>query len=103
MREKEIQVSDNDNEQISISYTMSKIKWNRKQIDVGDTFAFNVALDIMDENEDHEPKYITECTQRNDWPKWNEAIDAELKSLSKREVFGPVVHTSRGVKPLGHK
>ena len=84
MTQKEIQVP--DNEEISISYVMSGIKWNRKQIDVDDIFECNVAVDVMDE--DHEPTSIEECTQRSDWPKWNEAIDAELKSLAKREVFG---------------
>ncbi|XP_010424616.1 PREDICTED: AAA-ATPase At1g43910-like [Camelina sativa] len=60
-----------------------------------------LAVDVM--NEDHEPTSIKECTQRSNWPKWNEAIDAELKSLAKREVFGPVVCISKGVKPVGHK
>ena len=61
----------------------------------------NVAVDLMDE--DHEPKSIEECTRRSDWPKWKEAIDAELKSLAKRAVFGPVAHTPKGVKPVGYK
>ena len=80
---------------------MSGLKWNRKQIDVDDIFACNVAVDVMDE--DHEPTSTEECTQRSDWQKWNEAIDAELKSLAKREVFGPVVRIPKGVKPVGHK
>ncbi|CAA7024739.1 unnamed protein product [Microthlaspi erraticum] len=83
----EIQVP--ENEEISTNYVMSGITWNRKQIDVDEIFAYNVAIDIMDE--DHEPTSIAECTQRNDWPKWNEAIGAERTSLGKREVFGPVV------------
>ena len=37
--------------------------------------------------EDHEPQYVIECRQRNDWPKWQEAIQSELNSLAKREVF----------------
>ena len=99
MTHKEIQVP--DNEEISITYVMSGIKWNQKQIDIHDIFACNVAVDVMDE--DHEPTSIEECTQISDWPKWNEAIDAELKFLAKREVFRPVVRTSKGVKPVGHK
>ncbi|CAA7051315.1 unnamed protein product [Microthlaspi erraticum] len=95
----EIQVP--ENEEISINYVMSGIKWNRKEIDVDEIFAYNVAIDIMDE--DHEPTSIAECMQRIDWPKWNEAIDAEFNSLGKREVFGPVVRTPEGVKPVGHK
>jgi hypothetical protein len=30
-------------------------------------------------------------------------MEAELNSLAKREVFGPVVHTPDGVKPIGYK
>jgi len=54
-------------------------------------------------NEDHEPKSIKECRQRNDWPKWKGAIEAELNSLEKRKVFGPVVPIPEGVKPVGYK
>ena len=32
-----------------------------------------------------------------------EAIQAELNSLTKREVFGPVVQTPEDVKPVGYK
>ena len=39
----------------------------------------------------------------NDWPKWKEAIQTELNSLTKREVFGPVVQTSGNIKPVGYK
>ena len=35
--------------------------------------------------------------------KWKEAIQAELNSLTKREVFGPVVQTPKDVKPIGYK
>ena len=101
MTNEEIQVP--DNEEISTNYVMSGIKWNRNKIDVDEIFACNVAVDVMDENEDQEPNSIEECTQSDNWPKWKEAIEAELKSLAKREVFGPVVRTPKGVKPVGHK
>ncbi|KAL5728188.1 hypothetical protein ACHQM5_001301 [Ranunculus cassubicifolius] len=35
--------------------------------------------------------------------KWKDAIQAELDSLAKREVFGPVVLTPEDVKHVGHK
>lgn len=98
---KETQVP--ENEEISINYVMSGITWNRDKIDVDEIFACNVALDVMKNEEDHEPKSIEKCRQRDDWPKWKEAIDSELKSLAKREVFGPVVRTPEGVKPVGYK
>ena len=34
---------------------------------------------------------------------WKEAIQAELNSLSKREVFGLVVRTPKGIIPVGYK
>ncbi|KAL0329128.1 UNVERIFIED_CONTAM: Copia protein, partial [Sesamum radiatum] len=44
-----------------------------------------------------------ELRQRNDWPKWKDAIEAELNSLAQRKVFGPVVRTPENVKPVGYK
>ncbi|KAL6196547.1 hypothetical protein ACLB2K_032161 [Fragaria x ananassa] len=38
-----------------------------------------------------------------DWSKWKDAIQAELDSLLKRQVFGPVVPCPPNVKPIGHK
>lgn len=65
--------------------------------------AYNVALNIMQDNEDLEPLSIEECRQRKDWPKWKKAIQLELNSLAKWEVFGPVVQTPDGVKLVGYK
>ncbi|KAJ0881424.1 putative RNA-directed DNA polymerase [Helianthus annuus] len=92
-----------ENEEISINYIMSRNVWNRSEIDVDDSFSYNVALQVMENNEDQEPKSVEECKQRNDWPNWKEAIEAELNSLNKREVFGPVGHTPEGVKPVGYR
>ena len=77
-------------------------KWNRKDIIIDDVFAYSVAINVMTENDDFEPKSIDECRQRKDWPKWEEAIQAELKSLENREVFGPVVRTPN-IRPVEHK
>ena len=66
-------------------------------------FAYDVALNIMKGNEDLEPLSVEECQQRCDWPKWQEAIQSELNSLAKREVFGPVVQTPSDVKSIGYK
>jgi hypothetical protein len=57
----------------------------------------------MDENEDHEPRSVEECIQRQDWPKWKGKIQEELDSLTKRELFRPITHTSSGAKPVGYK
>nr|XP_016493075.1 PREDICTED: uncharacterized protein LOC107812464 [Nicotiana tabacum] len=60
-------------------------------------------VEIMQQDVDLEPKSIDECRQRNDWPKWKNAIQTELASLEKHEVFGPIVRTPEGVKPVGYK
>ena len=46
---------------------------------------------------------MDECRLRHDWDKWKVAIQAELDSLKKRNVFGPIVRTPAGVKPVGYK
>ena len=47
-----------DNEEISKNYVMSGNKWNRNQIDIDNTFACNIAVDILDDDVDHEPLLI---------------------------------------------
>ncbi|XP_056861965.1 uncharacterized protein LOC130509791 [Raphanus sativus] len=54
------------NDEISINYLMSGTRWNRKDGDIDDIFAYKVTLDMMDLNEDHQPASILECTQRSD-------------------------------------
>ena len=78
-------------------------KWDRNNFDVNNIFAFQVALDIIQNDDDLEPQNTNECRQRNDWPKWKEAMQAELHSLIKRDVFGPVVQTPASIKPVGNK
>ena len=92
-----------ENDEISINYVINGEKWNRNKVNVDDIFAHNTALDVMNDNEDHDPKSVKECKQRDDWPKWKDAIEAELKSLEKRKVFEPVVHTHKGINPVEYK
>ena len=75
----------------------------RKDVIVDEIFAFSVAVEMMAEDDDIEPKTVEECRHRKDWPKWRDAIQAELKSLEKREVFSPVTETPKGVRPVGYK
>ena len=75
--------------------------WDRNKIIIDDIFAFSVAHEIMDD--DCEPQSINECHRRQDWPKWEESIKAELASLAKREVFGPITRIPGNVKPVGYK
>ena len=92
-----------ENNEISISYVHRGEKWDRNNFNVNNIFAFQVALDIIQNDDDPEPQNTNECRQRNDWPKWREAMQAELHSLIKRDVFGPIVQTPASIKPVGNK
>ena len=70
---------------------------------INNIFPFQVALDIIRNDEYLKPQNVEECRNRNDWPKWKEAMQAKLNSLTKREVFGPIVQTPKGIKPVGYK
>ncbi|XP_074356277.1 putative mitochondrial protein AtMg00820 [Apium graveolens] len=76
--------------------------WDRSKVIIDDVFVYSAALDV-DINCDPEPQSVDECRRRKDWPKWKDAIQTELNSLRKREVFRPVVQTPIGVNPNGNK
>nr|GEY39780.1 retrovirus-related Pol polyprotein from transposon TNT 1-94 [Tanacetum cinerariifolium] len=57
--------------------------------------------DILGGDDDPEPKSVIDCQSRPDWDKWKDAMQAELNSLNKRKVFGPIVTTPRDVNPVG--
>ena len=99
--QKEVHVHKNN--EILISYLHMGEKWDRNNFDVDNIFAFQVALDIIQNDDDPEPQNTNECRQISDWLKWKEAMQAELHSLIKRDVFGPVVQTSASIKPVGNK
>ena len=61
-------------------------------------FSFQVAMDIISNDKHQEVQNMNEFRRRNDWLKWKEAIQIELKSVAKREVFGPVVQTPKDIK-----
>ena len=93
-----------ENNEISIHYVSTGEILNRDKTVVDNIFSFKIALDITRNNDDEiEPQTIKECRRRNDWPMWKEAIQEELNLLVKREVFGPVVQTPKGVIPVGYK
>jgi hypothetical protein len=75
-------------EEISINYAESRELYNRKTTDVDINFVSKIA----DAIEDPEPKSMV-GRKRSDWVKWKEAIETELRSLSKRQVFGSVART----------
>jgi hypothetical protein len=97
-----IQVNQDECDRIiehSTNYVETGEVYDRKTTNVDIYFAEKIAkIDL-----DPEPKTMIECKKRSDWPKWKEAIAAELLSLNKRKVFGPVGRTPEGVFPVGHK
>ncbi|PON55732.1 hypothetical protein TorRG33x02_298610, partial [Trema orientale] len=61
-----LQVPNNiENKEISISYVSLGKEWNRDKVIVDNVFAYVVAVDIINESEDLEPKSINECRRRN--------------------------------------
>lgn len=57
-----------------------------------------MVIDIIRNDEDSEQKIMDECWHRNNGPKWKEAIQTNLKSLTKWEVFGLIVQTLKDIK-----
>jgi hypothetical protein len=46
---------------------------------------------------------MAECKMRLDWNQWKDAIQAEISSLKKRQVFSQVIPTPPQVFPIGFK
>ncbi|GJR90392.1 disease resistance CC-NBS-LRR class family protein [Tanacetum coccineum] len=89
------------NKEMSINYSQTNILWDRNEIgDIDEIFSYSVASDIMGGDDDPEPKSVIDCQSRPDWDKWKDAMQAELNSLNKRKVFGPIVTTPRDVKTV---
>jgi hypothetical protein len=83
----------------STNYVETGEVYDRKPTNVDIYFAEKIAkIDL-----DPEPKILIECKKLSDWPKWKEALAAELLSLNKRKVFGPVGRTLEGIFPVGYK
>ena len=92
-----------ENYEISINYVHNREKWDQNKVVINNNFAFQVALDIIRNYGDPEPQNVEECQNRNIGQKWKEAMQAELNSLMKRDVFRPVVQTPKGIKPVRYK
>jgi hypothetical protein len=58
---------------------------------------------VADLLHDPDPKIMAEYKQRSDWIKWKEAIEVELDSLEKREVFSNVIPTPPRTYLVGFK
>nr|CAH66646.1 OSIGBa0146I21.3 [Oryza sativa] len=87
-------------DEIAINYSKTGESFDRRATIVDTNFSEQIADCLQ---VDQEPRSIKECQKRSDWNKWKDAIDAELASLYKRDVFLPVMPTCRGFFPVGYK
>ncbi|KAM1731965.1 hypothetical protein ACFX11_017777 [Malus domestica] len=71
-----------ESKEISINYTCTNELWDQNEIIIDDMFAFAIATEII-LSDDLKPRYVGECKQRQDWPKWKNAIHADLNSLER--------------------
>jgi hypothetical protein len=86
-------------QEISINYTSSGELLDHTTTVVNSCFS-TMVVDLLN---DPEPKTMAECKQRSDRIKWKKAIEAELDSLRKREVFSNVIPTPPRTYSVGFK
>jgi hypothetical protein len=86
-------------QEISINYTSSGELFDHTTMVVNSCFSIMIA-DLLN---DPDPKTMVECKQCSDWIKWKEAIEAELDSLRKGEVFSNVIPTPSRTYPVRFK
>ena len=70
--------------EISINYIDSGESDDRKTTVVNIYFSAAITEIFLN---DLDPKTMAECKKRSDWTQWKEAIQDEIASLTKREVF----------------
>ena len=77
---------------------------NRNEMkSIDEIFSYTVSSEIINDKDDSEPKSVMECQNRYDWIKWKDAMQAELDSLNKQNIFGPIIPMPKTVKPVGYK
>jgi len=87
-------------QEISTNYVYSGESYNKKTTIVDVYFATSIADNLQ---KDPNPKSMAECKKHSNWNKWKEAIETELASLTKREVFSSVIPTLPKTFPMGFK
>jgi hypothetical protein len=86
--------------EISTNYVDSGETYDRKTTIVDVYFATSIADNLQ---KDPDPNSMAECKNRSDWNKWKEASEAELASLTKREVFLSIIPTPLKTFRVGFK
>jgi hypothetical protein len=87
-------------QEIFINYTSSREVYDRSATIVNPCFSIVIAKNFI---ADPDPKTMVECKRRSDWNRWKEAIEVELNSLKKRNVFTDVIPTPSRIFPIGFK
>ena len=87
-------------DEIAINYIGTGESYDRNATTVDIFFSEQIAETLQS---DPDPKSMVECKKRSDWNKWKDAIETEIASLTKREVFSAVLPTPPGVHPVGYK
>ena len=57
------------NDEISINYASIGELWDRTKVVINEVFCFAVAIEILKEDDDHEPRSVDECCSKHDWSK----------------------------------
>ena len=76
-----------ENCEISVSYVQTGEKWDRNNIVINNIFAFQVAFDIIRNDEDLKQRNVEECRHRNDWPKMERNYTSRVKLINKTRSF----------------
>ena len=87
-------------DKIAINFIETGESYNRKSIIVDIYFSKQIANILQT---DLAPKSMIECKKGSDWDKWKVAIETEIASLYKREVFLAVMPTPLGIFLVGYK
>jgi hypothetical protein len=87
-------------QEIFINYTSSREVYDRSATIVNPCFSTVIAKNFI---ADPDSKTMVECKRRSDWNRWKEAIEVELNSLKKRNVFTDVIPTPSRIFPIGFK
>ena len=56
-------------DEISINYASIEELWDRTKVVINEVFFFAVAIKVLKEDDDYEPRNIDECRSKHDWSK----------------------------------